>query len=73
MSLTERGKLFVREELSYDEGTLVEVILTGERFLFGRAEYGCNWHYSVWAENGNYMGNHNAGHLRAVTYKYEGK
>jgi hypothetical protein len=58
---------FKREEIDYNEGDLVEVILTGERFIFGRAEYSCNWSYTVWCARGNHMGTFNAGYLKLVS------
>ena len=54
---------FVREEIDFAEGQLIEVIKTGERFFFGRAEYSCNWSYTVWCQRGNHMGSFNAGCL----------
>ena len=40
--------VFRREPIEFAEEQLVEVIATGERFRFGRAEYSANWVYTVW-------------------------
>ena len=58
--------MFVREPIEFEEGTLVEFTKTGERILFGRAEYSCNWCYRVWDQQGRYFGQVNRGNLTEI-------
>ncbi len=60
------NELFDRVEIEFNQGDLVEVVNTGERFFFGRAEYSCNWVYTVWCRRENHMGSYNAAELRLV-------
>ncbi|WP_038129375.1 hypothetical protein [Vibrio fluvialis] len=54
---------FLREEVAFNEGDLIEIKKTGERFLFGSAEYAVNWRYRVHDKRGNYWGQLNKGEL----------
>lgn len=44
-------------------GDKVTVKKTGDKFIFGRAEYSANWMCSVWDIGGEYMGCFNFGWL----------
>ncbi len=61
-----RNPNFVREPIEFNEGDLIEVIDTGERFLFGNAEYSVNWLYRVHDTRGNYWGQINKGALKLI-------
>ena len=63
--------VFRREPIEFAEEQLVEVIATGERFRFGRAEYSANWIYTVWCYRGNHMGAFHSGQLREVKKEFK--
>lgn len=58
--------MLVRDPIEFGEGALVEFTKTGERILFGKAEYACNWFYRVWDQQGRYFGHVNRGYLKEI-------
>ncbi|MFS1427349.1 hypothetical protein LMH73_009330 [Vibrio splendidus] len=59
-------KVFLTESIEFNEGDLIEILHTGERILFGDAEYQCNWRYRVRDHRGRYLGQLNKGEIKLI-------